>query len=127
MNRRVAALLVPCLERFASVQPRCLKNSTCLANRPRWWRRPSCIRTSRRPIRAPRSSSSPSHLRRGASLSAEGTAIQAMTFNGSIPGPIMVVHEGDYVELTLINPSANSLAHNVDFHAATGALGFVRH
>jgi nitrite reductase (NO-forming) len=57
----------------------------------------------------------------------EGTAIQAMTFNGSIPGPMMVVHEGDYVELTLINPSTNSLAHNMDFHAATGALGFVRH
>jgi nitrite reductase (NO-forming) len=24
----------------------------------------------------------------------EGTTIQAMTFNGSIPGPMMVVHEG---------------------------------
>jgi nitrite reductase (NO-forming) len=53
----------------------------------------------------------------------EGTTIQAMTFNGSIPGPMMVVHEGDYVELTLINPSTNSFAHNIDFHAATGALG----
>jgi nitrite reductase (NO-forming) len=50
-----------------------------------------------------------------------------MTSNGAIPGPMMVVHEGDYVERTLINPSANSLAHNIDFHAATGALGFVRH
>src|SRR6516162_3030115 len=46
----------------------------------------------------------------------QGTSIQAMTFNGSIPGPLMVVHEGDYVELTLINPSTNSLAHNIDFH-----------
>ena len=27
-----------------------------------------------------------------------------MTFNGSMPGPLMVVHEGDYVELTLVNP-----------------------
>jgi nitrite reductase (NO-forming) len=53
----------------------------------------------------------------------EATTIQAMTFNGSIPGPMMVVHEGDYVELTLINPSTNSFAHNIDFHAATGALG----
>ena len=34
----------------------------------------------------------------------EGTVLQGMTFNGSIPGPMMVVHEGDYVELTLINP-----------------------
>ncbi len=27
-----------------------------------------------------------------------------MTYNGSMPGPLMVVHEGDYVELTLVNP-----------------------
>ncbi|MBN9022631.1 MAG: nitrite reductase, copper-containing [Rhizobiales bacterium] len=53
----------------------------------------------------------------------EGTELQAMTFNGSIPGPLMVVHQDDYVELTLINPDSNSMPHNIDFHAATGALG----
>jgi nitrite reductase (NO-forming) len=53
----------------------------------------------------------------------EGTTLQGMTFNGSIPGPMMAVHEGDYVELTLVNPESNSLPHNIDFHAATGALG----
>lgn len=53
----------------------------------------------------------------------EGTKIQAMTFNGSVPGPMMVVHEGDYVELTLVNPATNTMAHNIDFHASTGALG----
>jgi nitrite reductase (NO-forming) len=53
----------------------------------------------------------------------EGTTLQGMTFNGSIPGPMMVVHEGDYVELTLVNPETNGFAHNIDFHAATGALG----
>ena len=52
-----------------------------------------------------------------------GTTMQAMTFNGSMPGPTMVVHEGDYVQLTLINPSTNALEHNIDFHASTGALG----
>jgi len=52
-----------------------------------------------------------------------GVKLQAMTFNGSIPGPIIVVHEGDYVELTLVNPKSNSLLHNIDFHASTGALG----
>jgi nitrite reductase (NO-forming) len=52
-----------------------------------------------------------------------GTTFQAMTFDGSMPGPLMVVHEGDYVELTLVNPDTNSLPHNIDFHAATGALG----
>jgi nitrite reductase (NO-forming) len=53
----------------------------------------------------------------------DGTTLQAMTFNGSIPGPMMVVHQGDYVELTLINPETNTLAHNIDLHAATGGLG----
>ena len=36
----------------------------------------------------------------------EGTEIQAMTFNGSVPGPMIVVHQGDYVELTLENPES---------------------
>jgi hypothetical protein len=39
-----------------------------------------------------------------------------MPFAGTNPGPLMVVHEGDYVELTLKNPSANLLVHNIDFH-----------
>ncbi|MGB7483320.1 MAG: copper-containing nitrite reductase [Castellaniella sp.] len=52
-----------------------------------------------------------------------GTTLQAMTFNGTMPGPTMVVHEGDYVQLTLINPATNALEHNIDFHASTGALG----
>ncbi|TIT81168.1 MAG: nitrite reductase, copper-containing, partial [Mesorhizobium sp.] len=56
-------------------------------------------------------------------IDADGTQLNAMTYNGSIPGPLMVVHEGDYIELTLINPETNTLAHNIDFHAATGALG----
>ena len=54
---------------------------------------------------------------------APGAFIWAFTFNGSVPGPIIVVHEGDYVELTLVNPSSSQLLHNVDFHAAVGALG----
>ena len=53
----------------------------------------------------------------------QGTTLQAMTFNGTIPGPMMVVHEGDYLELTLVNPATNVMSHNIDFHAATGALG----
>ena len=54
---------------------------------------------------------------------APGEFIWAFTFNGSVPGPIIVVHEGDYVEITLVNPSTNVLLHNVDFHASAGALG----
>src|SRR3954451_5570513 len=53
----------------------------------------------------------------------QGTKFQAMTFNGSMPGPLMVVHQGDYVELTLVNPDTNTMPHNIDFHSATGALG----
>lgn len=52
-----------------------------------------------------------------------GTEVHAMTFNGTVPGPLMVVHQDDYLELTLINPETNTLLHNIDFHAATGALG----
>jgi len=52
-----------------------------------------------------------------------GTEVHAMTFDGSVPGPMMVVHQDDYVELTLINPETNTLQHNIDFHSATGALG----
>ncbi len=54
---------------------------------------------------------------------AYGASIWALTFNGSVPGPIIVVHEDDYVELTLVNPSSSTLPHNIDFHASTGALG----
>jgi len=53
----------------------------------------------------------------------QGTELNAMTFNGSVPGPLMVVHQDDYVEVTLINPETNQLQHNIDFHSATGALG----
>jgi nitrite reductase (NO-forming) len=54
---------------------------------------------------------------------APGVFVQAMTYEGSVPGPLIIVHEGDYVELTLVNPATNTLVHNIDFHAATGALG----
>jgi nitrite reductase (NO-forming) len=53
----------------------------------------------------------------------QGTKMWSMAYNGWLPGPLMVVHEGDYVQLTLVNPDANEMPHNVDFHAATGALG----
>jgi len=52
-----------------------------------------------------------------------GVFVQAMTFNGTNPGPMIVVHQDDYVELTLKNPVTNSLTHNIDFHGSTGALG----
>jgi nitrite reductase (NO-forming) len=56
-------------------------------------------------------------------IAPDGAAIWAMTYEGSIPGPLIVVHQDDYVELTLVNPADNILQHNIDFHAATGAMG----
>ena len=54
---------------------------------------------------------------------APGDSIWAFTFNGTIPGPMIVVHQNDFVELTLKNPATNTQTHNIDFHASTGALG----
>lgn len=53
----------------------------------------------------------------------DGAEIWALTFHGSVPGPFIVVHEGDYVELTLKNPASSAMEHNIDFHASTGAMG----
>ena len=53
----------------------------------------------------------------------DGASVWACTFQGSVPGALIVVHQGDYVELTLKNLAANELEHNIDFHAATGAPG----
>ncbi len=54
---------------------------------------------------------------------APGAKTWGLTFNGSIPGPLIVLHEGDYLELTLVNPKSSTLANNIEFHSATGALG----
>jgi nitrite reductase (NO-forming) len=50
-----------------------------------------------------------------------GTTIPGLTYNGSVPGPLMVVHEGDYVELTLVNPATNTMTHTIDFHCGNGS------
>ncbi|QSX38340.1 MULTISPECIES: copper-containing nitrite reductase [Shewanella] len=52
-----------------------------------------------------------------------GTKAWVCAFNGSVPGPLIVCHQHDFVELTLVNPASNNLAHNIDLHSATGALG----
>jgi nitrite reductase (NO-forming) len=52
-----------------------------------------------------------------------GASVWALTYNGSVPGPLIIVHQGDMVEVTIRNPADSMMEHNVDFHAATGALG----
>ncbi len=49
--------------------------------------------------------------------------VWALTYNGSVPGPLIIVHQDDYVEVTLTNPKSSQMEHNIDFHASTGALG----
>jgi nitrite reductase (NO-forming) len=44
---------------------------------------------------------------------------EAWTFNGSVPGPILRVRQGDQVKFTLINNG--SMEHSIDFHAAQTA------
>ncbi len=48
----------------------------------------------------------------------KGTKYAAWTFDGTIPGPVVRVKEGDVVEFTLINPPENKNSHSIDFHAA---------
>lgn len=52
-----------------------------------------------------------------------GASIWAMTYNGSVPGPLIIVHQDDFVEVTLKSLARNQLEHNIDFHSSTGALG----
>ena len=52
-----------------------------------------------------------------------GATVWALTFNGSVPAPLIICHVGDMIELTLRNPAESQLEHNIDFHASTGALG----
>ncbi len=48
----------------------------------------------------------------------KGTKYAAWTFDGTIPGPVVRVTEGDTVDFTLINPAENKESHSMDFHVA---------
>jgi nitrite reductase (NO-forming) len=54
---------------------------------------------------------------------AEGTTYSFWTFDGTVPGPMIRVMEGDTVELTLVNPDSNAVGHNIDLHAVNGPGG----
>ncbi|WP_245985861.1 copper-containing nitrite reductase [Maritalea myrionectae] len=45
------------------------------------------------------------------------------TFNGTVPGPFIRARVGDTLDVTLRNHPDSWMAHNVDFHAATGPGG----
>lgn len=54
---------------------------------------------------------------------APGIYFNYWTYDGSVPGPMLRVREGDTVELTLINDPSSLHAHNIDLHAVTGPGG----
>lgn len=45
------------------------------------------------------------------------------TFNGTVPGPMLRVREGDTVEVTVHNPATSRMQHSVDMHAVLGPDG----
>ncbi|HLJ34248.1 MAG TPA: multicopper oxidase domain-containing protein [Ktedonobacteraceae bacterium] len=47
---------------------------------------------------------------------APGVAYHAWTFNGTVPGPVLRVRQGQTVHFTLINDG--NMPHSIDFHAA---------
>lgn len=51
------------------------------------------------------------------------TTYRYWTFNATVPGPLVRVRVGDTVEVHLRNRMDSWMAHNVDFHAATGPGG----
>ncbi|MBL1458161.1 MAG: nitrite reductase, copper-containing [Methylophaga sp.] len=54
---------------------------------------------------------------------APGITFNYWTFNGTVPGPMIRVKEGDTVELTLHNHATSLHQHNIDLHAVTGPGG----
>ena len=54
---------------------------------------------------------------------ADGVDYTFWSFGDSVPGPMIRVRRGDYVELHLMNHPDNTMPHNIDLHAVTGAGG----
>lgn len=54
---------------------------------------------------------------------ADGATYTFWTFNGLVPGPFVRVRVGDTLEVNLKNLAGSTMAHSVDFHAATGPGG----
>lgn len=54
---------------------------------------------------------------------APGVMMNYWTFDGTVPGPMLRVREGDTVELTLKNDPSSLHMHSIDLHAVTGPGG----
>lgn len=54
---------------------------------------------------------------------ADGVGYSFWTFNGTVPGPMLRIREGDTVEMTIKNDDASMNPHSIDLHAVTGPGG----
>ncbi|MEK7098845.1 MAG: copper-containing nitrite reductase [Patescibacteria group bacterium] len=54
---------------------------------------------------------------------APGVVLNYWTFDGTVPGPMLRVREGDTVHLTLKNDESSLHMHSIDLHAVTGPGG----
>ncbi|HEY8489976.1 MAG TPA: copper-containing nitrite reductase [Dehalococcoidia bacterium] len=53
----------------------------------------------------------------------DGTTYAYWTFNGTVPGPLIRVRQGDTVELFLKNREGSGQVHSIDLHAVNGPGG----
>ena len=58
-----------------------------------------------------------------AEINDSGAKAWVWTFNGTVPGPLIRVMEGDTVTINLLNNSENTRSHNIDLHAVIGPGG----
>ncbi len=56
-------------------------------------------------------------------LLTENIAYNYWTFNGTVPGPMIRLRQGDTVELTLKNSPLSPITHSIDSHGITGPGG----
>lgn len=54
---------------------------------------------------------------------ADGRTYTYWTFDGTVPGPMLRVREGDTVTINHHNDPSSHMTHNIDFHAVTGPGG----
>ena len=56
-------------------------------------------------------------------LLADGIGYQYWTYNGTVPGPMIRVRQGDRVELTMKNSPESPVSHSIDSHGVLGPGG----
>lgn len=54
---------------------------------------------------------------------ADGTTYGYMTFDGTVPGPLLRMMVGDTMEIQIKNEMTSTLPHSIDLHAVTGPGG----